>query len=403
MVGTLRYCRRKIRLRIMKYRWGAYIMYDSNNNKLANTNQSSVVRKEERNSLQKEDTNQLLDALATEYEEKLYSVKVRLNTRKNLLLEKEKEFDMIKSLSNSVKETNKTSDNKIKDDKKLSHTIEKIEKEIEELRKEQERLSTRITGLKGITEYLSSLDQKVNKKDVGKDTEIVLNTRNNYNDKGLSLLEAQEIERQRIARDLHDSTVQSLTSLVHKSELCNKLIDIDSVRAKLELVSMSNTIKSVINDMRGIIYNLKPMTLDDLGLTVTLDRYANRLMDFNNINVIVHSNEETKEILPVIKLTLFRIIQEACNNVIKHANATVINIDVNYEEHRVTVAIRDNGTGFDINASHGEGHTSSFGLSIMQERISLLSGKVELKSEKGKGTIVTISVPITIYEGEKDE
>ncbi len=378
-------------------------MYDSYMNNQVNTNKGSVVRKEEKSSLQKENTNILLEALATEYEEKLYTVKVRLNTRRNLLLEKEKEFDKIKPISSTIIEGIKITDHKIQDGKKLSNSINKIEKEIRELKKEQERLSARISGLKGAIEYLNSIDQAEQKKDKKSNTEIILDTRNSFHDKGLSILEAQEIERQRIARDLHDSTVQSLTSLVHKSELCNKLIDIDSVRAKLELVSMSNTIKSVINDMRGIIYNLKPMTLDDLGLTVTLERYANRLMDFNNINVIVHSNEETKEILPVIKLTLFRIIQEACNNVIKHANATVINIDVNYEDLKVTVAIRDNGTGFDINTSQGEGHTSSFGLSIMQERISLLSGKVELKSEKGKGTIVTISVPLTIYEGEKDE
>jgi two-component system sensor histidine kinase DegS len=199
--------------------------------------------------------------------------------------------------------------------------------------------------------------------------------------------------------------VQNLTSLVHKAELCIKLIEIDSIRAKLELNSMSNTIKTVINEMRGIIYNLKPMSLDDIGLTVTLERYAGRLMDLNNINVIVRSNEEPKEIHPVIKLTLFRIIQEACNNVIKHANATAINIDIIYDECLVNVSIKDNGSGFNLNNTHsgGGGHSSSFGLSIIKERISLLSGTVDIKSEKDYGTTVTVSAPLTIYEGDKNE
>jgi two-component system sensor histidine kinase DegS len=174
------------------------------------------------------------------------------------------------------------------------------------------------------------------------------------------------------------------------------------IRAKLELNAMSNTLKMVINDMRGIIYNLKPMTLDDLGLTITVQRFANKLMSANNIQVRVVANEEVKAILPVIKLTVFRIIQEACNNVIKHANADLINIDINYEESNITVNIKDNGIGFntDNSNSNSSEQLSSFGLSIMKERISLLSGTLEIKSEKEKGTKVTISVPLTTYEGD---
>ena len=237
------------------------------------------------------------------------------------------------------------------------------------------------------------------------EAEKINDSKQRISDKGLGILEAQEMERQRIARDLHDSTVQNLTSLVHKSELCIKLIDIDSIRAKLELTAMSNTIKTVINDMRGIIYNLKPMSLDDLGLTITVERYANRLMDQNNVQVVVRSNEETKEILPVIKVTLFRIIQEACCNVVKHANASIINIDIRYEEHNIVVSIKDNGSGFNNLELHEDiiEQSTSFGISIMRERIKLLSGSIDIHSAEGKGTIVTIYAPLTICEGDKNE
>ena len=369
-----------------------FAMYDSNGNN---------KDMEERNSSDKKDIRILLKDMALELEDKLYSLKVQLKTQINLLSEKENELSERERIKIHNLDLFSPIYNKAQDEKELIITIDQIKKTIEELNKEQEQLTDKINGLKTAAGYLNNIDFK----EVSSEKDKLGEGRVLYNDKGLSILEAQEIDRQRIARDLHDSTVQSLTSLVHKAELCVKLIDIDSTRAKLELTSMSNTIKTVINDMRGIIYNLKPMTLDDLGLTITLERYASRLMDLNNLNVIIHSNEETKEILPVIKVTLFRIIQEACNNVIKHANASLITIDINYEEHNVTVSIKDNGAGFDINNSSSDGtkHSSSFGLSIMKERISLLSGTVDIKSEKGKGTTVIVSAPLTMYEGEKHE
>ncbi len=345
----------------------------------------------------------LLRELMIEYEEELYVKKIEIKDQQNLLKQKEDELHErertivhnIDLFSPIYQET--------KEDKKLSAYVEQLKQNIKSLQLEHDKLIEKIDGLKSA---INIIDQHINITTENEDTSDDMKENNMLvYDKGLSILEAQEIERQRIARDLHDSTVQNLTSLVHKAELCVKLIEIDSIRAKLELNAMSNTIKTVINEMRGIIYNLKPMSLDDIGLTVTVERYASRLMDLNNINIYVKSNEETKEIHPVIKLTLFRIIQEACNNVIKHANATIINIDIIYEEHKVNVSIKDNGNGFSMNhpASECQGQSSSFGLSIMNERISLLSGTVDIKSRKGHGTTVTVSAPLTIYEGDKDE
>jgi two-component system sensor histidine kinase DegS len=378
-----------------EHRKGAYIMCDSNEikelkkDKLVDRSKSSVL---------------LLKELMIEYEEKLYSVKIQLKTQQSLL--KQYESELLERERTKIHNIDLFSPiyKSSQAEKDLPIAIDNINKKIEDLNKDCEQLEKRIAGLKTAVQIVDHYDVLVT-DDNEKHSDHIIENRQIVNDKGLSILEAQEIERQRIARDLHDSTVQNLTSLVHKTELCIKLIEIDSIRAKLELNSMSNTIKTVINEMRGIIYNLKPMSLDDIGLTVTVERYAGRLMDLNNINVIVRSNEETKEIHPVIKLTLFRIIQEACNNVIKHANATTINIDIIYDECLVNVSIKDNGSGFSLNNTHsgGDGHSSSFGLSIIKERISLLSGTVDIKSEKDYGTTVTVSAPLTIYEGDKNE
>jgi two-component system sensor histidine kinase DegS len=367
-------------------------MYDNNVNK-ENINEE-LINERKKSSI-------LLKDLIIDLEENLYSLRVELKNQTNLLQQKEQE--LLERERTRVYNLDLFSPiyNKSNDTRELSSGIDLAKEKLNKLNLEQQQMLDKIEGLKLAAQIL---DNSINEA-----TNNLIKNQNESkykgNEKGLSILEAQEIERQRIARDLHDSTVQNLTSLVHKSELCIKLIDMDSIRAKLELTAMSNTIKTVINEMRGVIYNLKPMTLDDLGLTVTLERYANRLMNLHNVQVIVHSNEETKEILPVIKLTLFRIIQEACVNVVKHAEATTISIDIIYEEHFVKISIKDNGNGFDPDRlkTNSSEQSSSFGLSIMEERISLLSGNVNIQSEKGMGTIVTISAPLTIYEGEKNE
>lgn len=229
-----------------------------------------------------------------------------------------------------------------------------------------------------------------------------------YSEMGIRILKAQEDERQRIASDIHDTTVQNLTYLVHKTELCIKMLDIDQIRAKLELASMSNTIKSVINDMRDIIYDLKPMSLDDLGFIITLERHINQMMLAHDIHIRLSCDEQIEALLPLVKLSLFRVIQEACWNVIKHAKATQIDIlfKVHQMDGTISIVIKDNGDGFNLLEYQSKSleRNTGFGLSIMKERIGLLSGKIDIQSSKGKGTIINISIPmITCKEEEKDE
>jgi len=222
---------------------------------------------------------------------------------------------------------------------------------------------------------------------------------------GLNILEIQEQDRQRIARDLHDSTVQSLTSLIHKCELSTRFVDIDPVRTKLELTTISNTLKSVINEIREIIFNLKPMSLEDLGLIMTIERFINQLMCYHDIEIKLNHNEERNDILPVINLAIFRLIQEACNNAIKHANAKTIEIDIHYDIEKINITIKDDGKGFDTGSlkDRTSKDYSGCGLSIMKERINLLSGTLDIKSAINKGTIVTISVPYCNVKGNINE
>lgn len=207
-------------------------------------------------------------------------------------------------------------------------------------------------------------------------------------------LEIQEEERKRISRDLHDTTVQNLTTLVHKTEFCSKLMDKDVVRAKQEMELMKETLRKAIDELRAIIYQLRPMSIDDIGLVATIQRVAKQNNIENKsfkIKVKVINNEI--QTIPVVNITLFRVIQEAYLNTKKYSNATEFTITIIYEEDIMQIILKDNGIGFNVNELD-EKKKNHFGLSIMKERIELLSGSLYIKSAEDKGTEIQIQVPI---------
>lgn len=272
--------------------------------------------------------------------------------------------------------------------------INKLKEERVEIKQEEEELEEKILDINSHLEELDSVLEYVNKNE-----KVMLNEEEMSKKEELfrkKILETQEMERQRIARELHDSIVQSLTSIIHKVELCMKLMDMDTVRCKLELQTMSKTVKKIIEDMRQVIYNLRPMSLDDIGLEVTLEREAAKWKNTGKILVDYQIEGEKKDISPLISLTILRIVQEACNNIVKYAHAKNISIFLKYKENSIEVQIIDNGCGFDVesvNQLHRE-DASGFGLSMMKERVYLLSGKLNIESVIGKGTTISVEIPM---------
>ena len=147
------------------------------------------------------------------------------------------------------------------------------------------------------------------------DTEIELM------DFGAKILKTQEMDRNRIARDLHDSSVQGLTALVHKLEYCIKMIDKDPVRVKLELQTMIELNKEIINGMREIIYDLRPMSLNNIGFVSSVEAYCQHMRRNDNFDVVLKVNGQEQKLSSITSVTLFRILQEACNNSLKHSKA----------------------------------------------------------------------------------
>lgn len=217
---------------------------------------------------------------------------------------------------------------------------------------------------------------------------------------GIRIIEAQEDERKRFAREIHDGPAQSMSNIVIKAEICEKLIDKNISDAKGELRNLKKITRDSLQEVRKIIYNLRPMALDDLGLLPTLERYVISFKEDTNIDVTLKVRMVDQELKPAISLTVFRIVQEALNNILKHSEAKFASILLERIEQRLIISIIDNGIGFDTNAvrvnkkKNKSDLSGGFGLYSMKERVALLEGEFEVTSEIGKGTTIKIQIPL---------
>ncbi len=274
--------------------------------------------------------------------------------------------------------------------------IEKLEKHKGEL----ELLIEELLERRHVIEEDIKLIREALGEEIEECDELLLDEENgkNYEEVyGLQILESQEAERKRIARDLHDSIVQVLTNLVHKCEICMKIVDVDTIRAKLELEIMSKTLRDAIGEMRNIIYDLRPMSFDDLGLDITLERAVKSIDAETEMDVSLNIGGEKRELPGIVQLTIFRIIQECANNSIKYSKGGKLDIKVLYEEQSVVLEISDDGVGFECerenNKNYRDEHTG-FGLNMMKERVALLSGHIDIETAIGKGTVTRVNIPI---------
>ena len=206
---------------------------------------------------------------------------------------------------------------------------------------------------------------------------------------------AQEEERKRIARELHDETAQALYAL--NREVDNFLRSNPNIPADNAafLGDLNKEIKQVLKEVRRFGQDLRPPMLDDLGLLATLRWLASELKEQFGIGADVTMSGIERRFSAETELTIFRIVQEALRNVEKHAQASKVEVAVEFDEGKTRVSICDNGKGFDLGGSLAElPRVGKLGLAGMQERARLLGGDMKIESEPGKGTSITIEAPI---------
>lgn len=206
------------------------------------------------------------------------------------------------------------------------------------------------------------------------------------------LLVLQEQDRNRIAADLHDSTVQSMTALLHKVELIERFLDIDRTRAFVELNGMKDNIRTMIQEMREIIYDLRPMSLENLGLWMSIKEYLDMIQERNGIQVQCRIEEEASalKLSDDIEINIFRMIQEAANNSVKHAQASLISVNIARREG-LEISIADDGIGMKEREAEND---RKFGLSILQERAQIVGAELKVRSGQS-GTEINIVLPLT--------
>lgn len=215
-------------------------------------------------------------------------------------------------------------------------------------------------------------------------------------DRIASIIQAQENERLRISLQMHDGPAQSLSNLVLRAEICQRLIDRDVDQVRSELVALKSAINTTLQDTRRFIFDLRPMILDDLGLVPTLRRYVQQFGEKNKLEINLLVQNMDARLPNHYEVALFRFIQEALNNVVRHANASQARVVLDNSNGSIHVSVEDDGSGFHINEvlSADSGRRNLGIETLRQNAETLLRGEFGIESSVGRGTRVAAVVPL---------
>jgi len=213
---------------------------------------------------------------------------------------------------------------------------------------------------------------------------------------GIKILEAQENERKRISRDIHDGPAQHIANIIMKADICKKIIQKDINEGLKELVDLKESVKVALKEVRSIIFDLRPMSLDDLGLNKTIEQAVNSISEDFNIDVLLKLKPMDTEVESIIQVAVFRIIQEIFNNIKKHSNAKHVEVKLDFGTKYLRLIISDDGIGFDVEETLKRVKTkgTSYGLIGILDRVNQLQGKIHIESSNGKGSVYNVMLPV---------
>jgi two-component system, NarL family, sensor histidine kinase DevS len=202
------------------------------------------------------------------------------------------------------------------------------------------------------------------------------------------VVEAQENERARLARELHDETGQALTSILLGLKSLDDRVDTDEGRAAV--AELRELVVATLQDVRRLAVELRPAALDDFGLVPAIERLGDLSGEQGGVSIDVRSDLGDRRLPAEAETVLYRITQEAMTNILKHADAKLVRVHLSRSERDATLVVQDDGKGFDP----GRVSDGSVGLVGMRERIALLGGRLTIESTEGAGTMLTAEVPI---------
>lgn len=205
------------------------------------------------------------------------------------------------------------------------------------------------------------------------------------------VISIQEGERERIARELHDETGQILTALMVNVELLRTESESQSAKSQERLEEMSSLLGKTMEDIHNLSLDLHPKMLNELGLVPAIRWYAKNHLERWQIGFNIAANSLNHSLSARQEICLFRVTQEAITNIIRHAHARRVDIEISIDAESVYLGIRDDGRGFRVDTHSG---AKCLGLRSMEERVSFLDGQIDIRSELGKGTEVSVNIPL---------
>lgn len=328
-------------------------------------------------------------------------IRVQFVIAENDRLDEQSRFSR-KKLSEVSKQFNKFSEEQVREIYENAHKLQvdlQVNRQLEkQLRKRRDDLEFQLKGLQLTIERAAHLGSQITvvlsylTKDL-KHVGEALEEAKLKQEFGLKIIEAQEQERKKLSREIHDGPAQMLANVMMRADLV-ELVQREQGpdAAVVEIRSLKAMVRSALYEVRRIIYDLRPMALDDLGIIPTLKKYLSTIEEYHkNVQIDFINLGPVKRLPNEMEVALFRLVQEALQNALKHAAAKQIQVKLSIAKEMVTVVIKDNGKGFDTSIKK-EG---SFGLMGMKERVDLLEGELSITSSPNAGTLVMIQVPLT--------
>jgi len=265
---------------------------------------------------------------------------------------------------------------------------DELQQRIKSVEVSVERAETISSQINVVLEYLSGdLNQVTRILESAKNRQLI----------GLKIILAQEEERKRMAREIHDGPAQTLANLVLRTEIAERMLMKQEFQlVQEELMELKSQVRSGLEEIRKIIFNLRPMALDDLGLVPTLRKFVQDFEEKTKIRAVFETAGRELRMPSAMEAAVYRLVQEAFSNALKHASPTYVSLEIKFYPKRILITIQDNGVGFDVEQTMARSKKNShYGLIGMNERVELLNGKMDIQSARGQGTKISISIPVS--------
>ncbi|WP_391120299.1 sensor histidine kinase [Psychrobacillus sp. L3] len=269
------------------------------------------------------------------------------------------------------------------EERQLRHRRDELERRLQGLLEMIERADHLVNQVNIVINYLTS-----DLKEVGE----ALENAKIKQDFTLKIIEAQEEERKRLSREIHDGPAQMLANVLLRTDLINLTYEQrGGEEAMKEIIELKDMVRNALSEVRRIIYDLRPMALDDLGLVPTLKKYLSTIEEYNPTSSINFQSYGVEQRLHTnIEIAIFRLIQESLTNGLKHGKFKEAWVKIEWLKQKLNIIVKDNGVGFDPKVAKDK----SFGLIGMRERVDLLEGTMKIISSPGNGTTLLFSIPI---------